>query len=369
MTRTMTRRPSKPEPVSRWPHRLAWIAACVTLVQIWIGGNVTTYQAGGAVRDWPTTQGYWFYPPALWLTGGWDLFLEQGHRMTGQLVVVLTIAAAVALWRSDRRRLAAAMVAAVVFQFLVGGMRVVGGDVVGWLEAKAAPGLTVLSLLGDDLLLRRIHGCTGPLVLCLAATAVVVTSWRWLEVESPPDAGRLRRLARCLQGNQAVMAGIYAMIILGVLLRHQPMDGGVAGFRVFGWLEPLTFGLAATWFQFWLFLKLLGAGLLTIGLLWLVVDVWRHVRRRVDPCSATIVRCAQLAVVLFCTQLVLAVCVWVTHYNWPAWFSRYVWAVDYTVVQEGRLQVIATTLHATFGSLNLVAALLLTLRSRRSLGP
>ncbi|NIP85771.1 MAG: cytochrome oxidase assembly protein, partial [Planctomycetales bacterium] len=53
---------------------------------IWVGGTVTTYSAGMAVPDWPTTEGHWFYPLQRWLTGAWDLFLEHGHRMLAQAV-------------------------------------------------------------------------------------------------------------------------------------------------------------------------------------------------------------------------------------------------------------------------------------------
>ena len=56
-----------------WPHRLAWTLAIVVFPLIWMGGTVTTYEAGMAVRDWPTTFSYWFYPFELWLAV-WDVF-------------------------------------------------------------------------------------------------------------------------------------------------------------------------------------------------------------------------------------------------------------------------------------------------------
>ena len=42
----------------RWPHRLAVLLVCVVFPLIWVGGLVTTYDAGMAVPDWPTTYGY-----------------------------------------------------------------------------------------------------------------------------------------------------------------------------------------------------------------------------------------------------------------------------------------------------------------------
>ena len=65
-----------------WPHRLAVVLVCATFPLIWVGGLVTTYEAGMAVPDWPTTYGYnlFLYPWQTWILGPWDLFIEHGHR-------------------------------------------------------------------------------------------------------------------------------------------------------------------------------------------------------------------------------------------------------------------------------------------------
>src|SRR5438105_1159735 len=90
-------------PSSPWPHRLAVLLACATFPLLWVGGLVTSYDAGMAVPDWPTTFGYnpFLYPWATWIFGPWDLFIEHGHRLLGAVVGLLTIALAVALWRRD----------------------------------------------------------------------------------------------------------------------------------------------------------------------------------------------------------------------------------------------------------------------------
>ena len=61
---------------------------CATFPLIWVGGLVTTYDAGMAVPDWPNTYGYnlFLYPWQTWLSGPWDLFIEHGHRLLGALV-------------------------------------------------------------------------------------------------------------------------------------------------------------------------------------------------------------------------------------------------------------------------------------------
>ena len=64
---------------------LAVVLVCATFPLIWVGGLVTTYEAGMAVPDWPTTYGYnlFLYPWQTWICGPWDLFIEHGHRLLG----------------------------------------------------------------------------------------------------------------------------------------------------------------------------------------------------------------------------------------------------------------------------------------------
>lgn len=290
-----------------------------------MGESVTTYNAGMAVPDWPTTEGDWFYPVGEWLAADWDLFLEHGHRMLAQAVGLITIALAVALWRLDPRKwmrwLAVAAVAGVVFQGVLGGLRV-------W---------------GDELVLAKIHGSTGPLFFALTAALVTLTSTRWQRggpARAHPAARALHRLAT------ASVPALYVEIVLGAQLRH---------------VSPLD---APGWFTLWVWLKLIAAGLIAGGVLWLVV----HVLRRVNT-EAMIVRRAKLLAALFLVQLLLGAGTWVTNFGWPLWFQDYFWPIVYTVVAEGRLQAVTTTVHAATGSLNLVAALSLALWSQRLLKP
>ncbi|MBN2476064.1 MAG: COX15/CtaA family protein [Pirellulales bacterium] len=313
-----------PEQAStRWPHRLAWLTVCLAFSLVWLGGTVTTYEAGMAVEDWPTTFGYWFYCPLhLWL-GTWDVFLEHTHRMLAQLVGLSTIVLAVLIWKSDRRRwmwwLAAAAVAVICFQGLLGGLRV----------------------LGDARMLARIHACTAPLFFALAAAMVAWTSPAWLRPDPPASDPAARRLHWLSPGTTL---GIYALIVLGAQLRHPMWD------------------TAPGWFLFWLWTKLIAVGLVATAVAWLAAVVLQ--RAAAAPILA---RRARWLVLLFCVQLLLGAGTWVVNYNWPAWSRDYVAAIDYTVLQEGRLQVLVTTAHAAVGALSLVAALSLTLWSFRRL--
>lgn len=178
-----------------WPHRLAWALLLCVFPLIWMGGTVTTYDAGMAVPDWPTTYSYWFYPVKLWLAV-WDVFLEHGHRLLAQLAGLLAIALAIALWRLDERRwmrwVGAAVLVGVILQGVLGGLRV----------------------LIDDRLLARVHGCTAPLFFGLCVAVAAWTSRAWREHGGPdrPAAGRgLLRLA------WLVTVLIYLEIVLGAV--------------------------------------------------------------------------------------------------------------------------------------------------------
>ena len=97
--------PSKVPP-ARLLHRLAVLAVCLVWPLIWVGGLVTTFDAGMAVPDWPATYGYnlFLYPYKTWLLGPFDLFIEHGHRLLGAVVGMVAIGIVIAaFWRDPRR--------------------------------------------------------------------------------------------------------------------------------------------------------------------------------------------------------------------------------------------------------------------------
>src|SRR5262245_25873802 len=115
---------------SPWPHRLAVALALMTFPLIWVGGLVTTYDAGMAVPDWPGTYGYnlLLYPWQTWLAAPWDLFIEHGHRLLGATAGMVAIALVVVTGLVERRRHIQAMAAGalllVILQGALGGARV-----------------------------------------------------------------------------------------------------------------------------------------------------------------------------------------------------------------------------------------------------
>ena len=158
---------------------------------------MTSNDAGLAVPDWPTTFGenMFLYPVSKWVG---NVFFEHAHRLWGAAVGMMTIA--VVMWSSLKerrrwvRRFAWSMLAMVIVQGVLGGLRV-----------------TELSIA-----LAIVHGCLAQLFFCATLTLVLVTSRPWLEYR--PDGltvnSRLKWL--CL----ALSVAIFLQLIVGAQYRH-----------------------------------------------------------------------------------------------------------------------------------------------------
>jgi len=305
---------------------VALLLVCATFPLIWVGGLVTTYEAGMAVPDWPSTFGYnlFLYPWQTWLAGPWDLFIEHGHRLFGALVGVLTILLVVTVFCYDRRPwMRGASLAALL---LVIGQGALGG----------------LRVLFDERLLAQIHGCVGPAFFALTVALAVWTSPRWLaRREQARDAISARATARFQRLAFFTLAVAYLQLVLGSQLRHVRPGIDVATFR------------AAVWFH------LLVAAVLSAYVLLLAGRaLWSF------STDTYILFPAIALAVLLLAQLGLGAGAWVVNYGFPAnWFGRYSWAQQYVVAQESRTQAWVTTGHVAAGSLILVTSLVVALRS------
>jgi len=177
---------------------MAVTLACATFPLLFIGGLVTSLGVGLAVPDWPTTFGYnMFLYPWSKMIGG--IFYEHSHRLVASCVGLLTIALAVVLWlKEDRpwlRWLGVAALALVIFQGVLGGLRVV--------------------LLQQTLAI--VHACFAQAFFALTVSLALFTSpdWRDAAPSAPlADGGRLRRLATI------TTVLIYLQIVFGAWLRH-----------------------------------------------------------------------------------------------------------------------------------------------------
>ncbi|MBI2357300.1 MAG: COX15/CtaA family protein [Deltaproteobacteria bacterium] len=213
-----------------WPHRLAWATAGATVFLLFVGGLVTSLRVGLAVPDWPTTFGYnMFLFPWSGMVGG--VFYEHSHRLIASAVGLLTVFLAASLWLWERRRwvrwLGAAALLLVVFQGVIGGLRVV------LLEVAFA----------------ILHACFAQAFFALAVSLALFTSDRWPARSrwmSREEAVPLRTL--CVSAALV----IYVQGILGALVRH-----------IGTMLMPHLFV----------------AGMMVVLVSWLGERVWRH---RVD---------------------------------------------------------------------------------------
>lgn len=304
---------------------MAVLLVCAVFPLIWVGGLVTSYEAGMAVPDWPTTYGFnlFLYPWTTWILGPWDLFIEHAHRLLGALAGLLSIALAITLWRLDNRRWmhVAGIVAilGVILQGILGGMRV---------EM-------------NERTLARIHGCLGPAFFAYCVALAIMTSplWRSGRARLRHDAaGKLQRLAIVT----AVLA--YFQLVLGSFVRHVPYEATAGAFQV-----------AVVFHLFMAAVLTLHIGLLSFR----VVQRFRDVPALARPAYAL----AAMIVI----QLVLGCAVWVANYGWPSWFAGYAWASQHVVQAEGTMQAHVTTAHVALGSLILAVSLLVALRSCRLL--
>ena len=83
-------------------HRFALFTACSTAFLIFVGGLVTSNQAGLSVPDWPTSYGWnmFTFPYSKWVGG---IFYEHGHRLVASFVGFLTVILALWTWLKENR--------------------------------------------------------------------------------------------------------------------------------------------------------------------------------------------------------------------------------------------------------------------------
>ncbi len=194
----------------------------------------------------------------------------------------------------------------------------------------------------DERLLAQLHGCVGPAFFALTVALAVWTSPRWVAGrEESHDPARARAAARFQRLAFLTVAIAYVQLVLGSQLRHVRPMVDVTVFR------------AAVW------LHLFMAAALAAHVIMLAVRAMRAFAG-----DRFIFVPAMLLAALLIVQIGLGVGAWVVNYGWPeALFGNYAWAQRFVVTQAGRLQAWVTTAHVATGSLILVTALLVALRS------
>jgi cytochrome c oxidase assembly protein subunit 15 len=315
-------------------HWLAVLTAAATFPLIFMGGLVTSHDVGLSVPDWPNSYGYnmFLFPVSQWVGGIWyehlhrlmgtvvgflsTLLVLQAwgvgarlgvRRWLGGVGLVMLGAAAVWMawltvrhaWQSRsaqgmvgvaglglvlfsaslaRRRaprrwvrwLAVGVLFAVIFQGVLGGLRVV--------------------LLKLDLAI--VHACFAQAFFCLAVLMCVVTSKWWTTVASQRAAGApsgkgLIRLAAI------AWVVIFAQLIVGATMRHYkaglaipdlplaygkllpplspPALDSINYVRAQDWEDPVT--MTQVWLAFG---HRIGAVAVSVAAVWLAVRVLRR---------------------------------------------------------------------------------------------
>src|SRR5215510_11261535 len=108
-------------------HRFALLTACSTAFLIFVGGLVTSNEAGLSVPDWPTTYGWnmFTFPYSKWVGG---IFYEHGHRLVASFVGFLTVGLTIWTWMKESRKwlrtLSLVALGAVITQGILGGLTV-----------------------------------------------------------------------------------------------------------------------------------------------------------------------------------------------------------------------------------------------------
>ncbi len=307
-------------PPARWLHRLCVLAVCLIWPLIWVGGLVTTYDAGMAVPDWPGTYGYnlFLYPYKTWLLGPFDLFIEHGHRLLGAVVGFVAIAIVIAAFLREPRRwvrvLCVGLLLMVILQGLLGGMRVVLGDRT----------------------LAMVHGCFGPAFFAVCVLACVVTSRTWWKPSE--DRSFAVKIGRGMLLVGFALIGLsYMQLLLGAQLRH---------------VQPTT--------RPGIFAMIVMMHVVTAFVLWGVTGLaWLRLRRCGD---LTLSRPAAGLVGLLAVQIALGVGTWVVNYGWPSileWVPR---SADFLLRAKGFADSIVVTAHVATGSLILAFSAMLTAR-------
>ena len=305
------------------PNRMARLLVCATFPLIWVGGLVTTYDAGMAVPDWPSTYGYnlFLYPWQTWIAGPWDLFIEHGHRLLGSLVGFIAIGLLFVVWRKDDRGwmkwLAFAALLLVIVQGVLGGQRV----------------------LRDDRRIAQIHGVVGPLFFALSCMIATFTSKWWRSGNGGGESGTASRGLVAASWLTSFLAAF--QLVIGSQLRHGIEYSSGQVFR------------AAVLFH------VLLAVILVLQIFYLAIRVLRgsQVSRLRRPAWALLL--------LVASQFMLGIASWTVKYGWPAILQKWIASPVSTVQAKSMSQSLIVTGHVAVGALILATSAMLAVRVSR----
>jgi len=188
-------------PISRANSLIPFVLCLVTLgwstVLLFAGGFTTSIGAGMAFLDWPLSNGS--LNPEGW-TQDLDQLAEHSHRLAGKVIGLLSILLAVAFGylesRSSVRKMAYVLLALVIFQGILGGLRVL-------LDTQNIG--TDSNVIAQSFAVS--HAMGAQAVVLLLTTMTVVTSPSW----TLGTQGKLENTS-----SLARMVGVGTLIVLSV---------------------------------------------------------------------------------------------------------------------------------------------------------
>jgi cytochrome c oxidase assembly protein subunit 15 len=181
-----------------WIHWFAIFTAVCCFALLFIGGLVTSHQAGLSVPDWPTSYGWnmFTFPMKDW-TG--NIFYEHTHRLFASFVGFLILSLAIVLQMYEPRkwvkRLGWFALGCVVLQGVLGG-------------------ITVLMYLPPTV--SSAHAALGQTVFCLTIGIAMVTGKRWEHVIKMAERAKLGVRTLSL----ITVIAIFCQLMIGAIMRH-----------------------------------------------------------------------------------------------------------------------------------------------------
>jgi cytochrome c oxidase assembly protein subunit 15 len=200
--------PSGPEmersPFSPWLFGLSVVALVWSAVLLFAGGFTTSIGAGMAFLDWPLSNGS--LNPEGW-TEKPDQLAEHSHRLAGMIIGLLALAIAIAYGKMDPRRgvrrLAYVLLAVVVVQGVLGGLRVL---------------LDPLNTGAEEPIVARsfavAHAMGAQAVVVILATLAAWSAPGWTRTGDRSAGGGVRSL-----GMTSFVLLVVA-ILVGAVMRH-----------------------------------------------------------------------------------------------------------------------------------------------------
>jgi cytochrome c oxidase assembly protein subunit 15 len=369
------------QPNNLWLSRFAKLLVGATFCLIFLGGMVTSTNAGLSVPDWPTSFGYnmFTFPFDRWVGG---ILFEHTHRLWASGVGLLTTVLVAWIWRNRWAMPAALVVCAIAtgavamtLPHVPGFERAENKHTVGliimhvniwsfaaafvvmllttekdrwrygqpWLQWLAFGAFLLVCVQGTlgglrvtevSTVLAMIHACTAQAFLCLTVVMAVALSPQW---GAAPAQGASHGLGAVKGWAWAMVGVIYCQLMIGAVMRHLHAGLAIPDFpKSFGqWIPPMLNERVAIHFA-----HRVGALVVVLTMIALLTVVFTTARR-----NASLVRIGAGLLVLVAAQIALGASV--------IWFAR---------------EPVITSLHVVNGAGVLATALLMALRATKMSG-